>query len=349
MKTYKSAVHIRGDCLYCPLSLSVDSYWNCLTKCLHCYTRRLNRTWGEDLRPAAPDEVRRQLNRGLKNKNPKTPLAHALNQKKTIRFGDRSDPYQKAELVYGISRRLQVVFIDLEWTYVIETKFLNNLRLDEDVIEKAKEKSLIQIMPIISPGAESDWEILEQKKTDPIPDRLKQMKRWIEKGHVIGVNGEPFIPGYHTPAQFQAIIRRLKEIGVTSYNTYNLHFNDLVAKNLHSVGIDIERIWYYNQDKNWRPILQKLMDIAKAEDMPLGCPDFVNTGWKWREPANTCCGIDVPNPTKFNSHMFKCLCQQGVVPDKILQDCWDGVGTYEDGMDFFTGDKTNFYGVMDIK
>jgi len=335
--------------LYCPLSLSIDSYWNCEADCHHCYCRRLNRIWGQDLRPADPEAVRRKLECGLRNPNPCTTVAYALFNKKTLRLGSRTDPYQDAERTHKVSSRIQTVLIRLRWTYVIQSRFMSNMLWDEGKMDTARGLKLLQIMPVISPGAELDWEVLERKRTTSIPRRLRIIQRWIKRGHRVGVNGEPFIPGYHTPEQFRDIIKRIKAVGVTSYNTYNLHFNDHVAKRLHSIGLDIERIWEHNQDDKWRPILQKLLDIAKEEDILLGCPDFVNTGWGWRERANTCCGLNVPNPSRFNSHRWKQLKQKGISAEEIIRRTWEGIGDFEDGKKIVFGESGKFFSLADVK
>ena len=57
----------------------------------------MNHTWGSDLRPLDVITFEKKLRNGLKNKNPKSPLAHCLSRKKTIRWGNKSDPFQKAE------------------------------------------------------------------------------------------------------------------------------------------------------------------------------------------------------------------------------------------------------------
>ncbi len=92
------------------------------------------------------------------------------------------------------------------------------------------------------------------------------------------------------------------------------------AKRLHAIGIDIERIWYYNQDAQWKPILQQLLDISKKHGIILGCPDFVNTGPEWRETRNTCCGVQVPNPCTYNTHHWKHFAQGGkMTADQVDQ------------------------------
>lgn len=328
--TYTKALSIRGDCLYCPLCLQIDSYWGCEPDCPHCSFRRLNRTWGTDLRPADPEIIRRKLLNGLKNGNPRSSLAHALHLKKTIRIGSKSDPYQPAELKYRVTRRILEVLIELKWSFVIQTRFTHNLAQDEDLLSKSNELGLLTLCPVISPGAEKDWRVLECKQTTPVEDRLKHIKQWIKKGYNVGVNGEPFIPGYHTPKQFRAVICRLKSIGVRSYNTYNLHANDMVYKNLAMIGLNIGKIHTMNQDDQWRPIQQELCAIAKDEGIILGCPDWVHTGKNWEARANTCCGVNVPRPSKFNTHYFKRLRQKGQTPAQIIKATWEGIGNKDE-------------------
>ena len=347
--TYQAAVGCRGDCLYCPLPLSIDSYWNCLTDCHHCYFRRLNRTWGTDLRPADPEAVRRKLESGLKNKNPRSPLAAALSRKITIRIGNKTDPYQDAEREHRVTRRILEHLQDLNWSYVVQTRFPGNLLADEDVFSRDRfggNKALITIMPVISPGAERDWETFERKRTTPIDKRLRLCRRWIRAGYEVGVNGEPFIPGFHTVREFRDMLRRLKSHGIPSYNTYNFHWNDYVAKRLDDIGVDIERIWYHNRDVHWKPILQQLLAAAKREGIRLGCPDFVNTGWRWKEEALTCCGINVQNPSTSNTHFWKLRLQEGETPEEILED-WNGIGDRETAGKILRGDKCDFYTMRD--
>jgi DNA repair photolyase len=326
MKTYKAAPTVRGDCLRCPLCLQIDSYWGCTPNCYHCSFRRLNRTWGKKLRKADPEAIRKKLVNGLKNGNPRSSLAWALYHKKTIRIGSKSDPYQPAETKYRVTRRILEILIELKWSFVIWTHFTHNLAQDEGLLSRAHELGLLTLTPVVSPGGEADWEVLERKKTTPIPERLKLIRRWVRKGWNVGVNGEDFIPGYHTPKQFRDMVRRLKSIGVRSYNTYNLHGKDLVYKNLHAIGLDIMKIWTMNQDDQWRPIQRKLCAIAQDEGIILGCPDWVNTAPDWQERTNTCCGVNVPRPSKFNTHYFKRLWQKGYKPHDIITKTWEGIG-----------------------
>lgn len=343
----KHGLRVRSDSVYCPLPLSLDSYWNCLTNCYHCFFRRLNNVWGTDLRPTNPEAVRRKLINGLNNKTPKSPLAWCLRNKKTIRVGDKTDPYQKVELKHKITQRIIKTLIELKWSFVIQTRFTSNmLELNGNDLDGLKD--LGTLMPVISPGLDKDWDILERKRTTKPEQRLKDIR--LIHGINTGVNGEPFIPGYHTPKDFENTLKLLKKYKIESYNTYNLHLNEFNAKRIHkNTPLDIEKIWFYNQDENWKPILQKLIDLSKKYNIRLGCPDFVNTGPDYVDLSNTCCGINVPNPCTFNSHHFKKLIQSN--PDlntkSIFKLTWDGSANKKDGLKVIREKSDKFFTLQD--
>lgn len=347
MKYLKSPIGVRGDHLYCPLPVAIDSYWNCLVDCHHCYFRRLNHTWGKELRPARPSEIKKKLVNGLKNKNPKTPLANALAKKKTIRIGNKSDPLQPVEDQYKVTKRIIAIMTDLSWSFVIQTRFTERLMLYEDLLLRAGRQGLVTLLPVMSPGLSKDWRLLEKRITTPPRLRLRHASYFLKKKIPVGFQGEPFIPGFHEPEDFERAVRLLREAGVRRYNTYNFHFNAFVAKRLAEIGVDIERIWFYNQDAQWKPILRRLLEIAKKYDMILGCPDFVNTGPDWYEKANTCCGIDVPNPCTYNTHYWKGYLQEGRSPEDVEGLTWDGVGNRDEGQKIINGRGSKFYTMKD--
>jgi len=335
MTEYKSALGIRGDRLYCPLPVYIDPYWTCEPNCAHCFARRLNRTWGNDFRAANPERVIKRLS------NPRggSPLSTALKKRKTIKLGSRTDPYQPCEETYLVSTKILSFLMKEKWDVAILTRFVSRLwRLSNERLD-----SNVTVMCPITVGLEKDWEILERKRTEPVKNRLKTVQKMRNSGVSVAANGEPFIPGYHTVEMFEHTLKVLRSYGIRRYNIYNLHLNDWVAKNLHFLGIDIEKVWYYNQDFNWKPILRKLLSLAEKYDMIIGCPDFVNSGPEWRERANTCCGIDVKNPCTFNTHCFKKAVQEG--KDPLL--CWDGVGDFAEGKTIINGTNKKMYTLND--
>lgn len=338
---------MRGDSLYCPLSLSLDSYGNCLTDCHNCWVRGLNHVWGKELKPADLILLEKKLENGLKNKTPKTPLANALRNKNTIRWGNKTDPFQLVERKHKLAPHIFRILRRLNWTFVIQTKFTHVLMDYEDWILKANKEKLITIMPVMSPGLEKDWGTFEQELTTPPLERLKIGAYLQWKNVPVGFNGEPFIPGWHTVKDFETTLKLLKEYGIKRYNTYNFHFNPYVAKRLHKIGIDIEKIWKFNQDKEWKKILRKLLDLSIKYNIKLGNPDFVNTGKDWKEQSNTCCGIDVPNPCTFNTHYFKKYKQLGKTNVQIIELTNDGTGNFKDGVDIILGTGIKMYNLKD--
>jgi len=342
----KRGLVVRGDSVYCPLAFSLDSYSNCEPDCIHCHFRRLNKIWDMNLRPLDLENFERTLRNGLRNKNPKSPVAWALARKKTIRFGNKADPFQElAEHKYRVSKRVLEVLSDYRWPVVIETKFTHVLMEYEGIL--ASMKPHLHIMPVISPGWVSDWEVFEKQKTTPPELRLTQLEKWREAGFRVGVNGEPFIPGYHTVEQFEEMLKLLKSHKIPSYNVYNLHLNEFVIKRLNEEGFDIEKIFDYHQDILWKPILRQLIELAKKHDIVLGSPDFINSG-AYFDKNNTCCGLEVDNPCTFNTHTWKRLLILGEDPTAILEKTWDGVGDLELGRRVMFDRSDKSYTIRDI-
>ncbi len=342
----KTGLTLRGDHWYCPLALQLSTYWSCENACRHCYLRRLNRTWGNDLRPLDVDLLLNQVKNGVKNPNPKSPLAAAIAARKTVYLGAKSDPYQPAEQKYGVTRKALQILLHYGFSVVIATKYTSYLERDRKLFEKYQPQVII--MPIISPGLERDWTELEKEGTTNPIARFADAQVWQNRGFKVGINGEPFIPGFHTVDEFKRAIGMVRAFGIKSYNTYNLHFNDWNAKEMNAAGIDVEAVWEGNQDKAWRPVLQELIEIAKEFKVVLGCPDFVNSG-SYVEESNTCCGIDVPNPCTFNFIHWKKLRKAGHSDKDIIDMTWDGVGDLEYGKKLIKGEVKDLYTLDDIK
>lgn len=325
---YKNPFKIRGQHLTCPLPLTLESYWECEADCYHCMGRKLNQIWGTEQRVADPEKVKQKLINSQKNKSPRSPLACALKLKKVLWIGRKTDPYQNIELEHKVTRSYIKILTELNWHFILCSRYLNNAMRDEDVLLKAGK--LPTFLVEITPGAESDWEVFERKRTSTITRRLAVARRWQNKGMRIGVRGEPFIPGYHTESQFRDILKRLKSYGLKSYNTYNLHMTDYTMKRFHDIGLDIEKIWTYNQDDKWKFIQKRLCRIADEEGIQLGCPDFVNVPKNWKSGVRTCCGVDVPNSFTFNTHTWRQFILNGEWRSDIIEKTWEGIGTEKD-------------------
>lgn len=349
MKEFKTPIGLRGDMLYCPLPLTLDTWWSMCWDCKHCYFRNMNAVWGADTRKANVEEIERKLANGMRNNTPKSKLAWALAQKKTIRWGNKCDPFPPgAGPDDGLTREVFHILKNLSWSFVLQTKHTDMLYHFEP--EMMANKSLMTLLIEISPGWDDDWRRFEPVGLTRHSERLKFVKHAMKMGLAVGVQGEPFIPGLHTVEDFRQTVQELVDAGVKSYNTYNFHLNAYVANSIHKIpGVDIEKIWKMNQDKYWKPILRQLLAVADEEGIILGCPDFVNTGMKWRETANTCCGINVQNPCTWNTHHMKQRLQSGARRGEVLKNCWDFVGDFNEGIAILDGTTKGHYTMKDAE
>ena len=313
-----------------------------------CYLRRMNRTWGMAQKVANPETIRKELENGLKNPAPKTPLGRAIKAKKTIRFGNKADPYQPIEKVTGVSRQILSVFNALDWSYVAQTKFPSLLlERDLDLLKEAGDRATVMIE--MSPGLDWDWEHLEGKLTDPPMARLNVAREFKAAGVRVAFNGEPFVPGLHTTTQFREALQAVKSVGVTTYNTYFMHINDYNLKAMNAAGVDIEAVWKGTQDGTWGPIHRELIEIARAEGVTLGCPDFL-TSREYIQPTNTCCGMSVPNPSTFTVMEWKKLWLAGVRDiDDIIARTWDGVGDIDEARAILSGQRPEVFSITDLE
>lgn len=327
MEIYKNPIRMREDHLSCPLPLTLESYWTCEADCVHCIGRRLNHIWGNTPKKTDPEAIRRKLINSTK-RLPKSFTAQSLYNKKPFFIGRKTDPYQPIELTERVTSQLIQVLFDLDWPFVIRSKYPSNMEVDTDLF--LQRPDLVHILIEITPGLAKDWSLFEHERTTPIPERFRIIEKWLKLGLNVGVRGEPFIPGYHTPSMFARTLKLLKKYGIYHYNTYNLHLNEYNAKRLLDIGLDIERIWEENQDQRWRETQHELCAIANQEQVMLGCPDFVNTPKDWTHKTNTCCGIDVKNAFTYNTHNWRNLYLQGLVPAQILDKTWEGIGTVQD-------------------
>ena len=286
----------------------------------------------------------------------KSPLANAIRARKTVYVGAKTDPYQPAEEKYEATREALSVLLSNGFSIVVATKFPTRAKRDAGLFVLYRD--MVTIMPIISPGWGADWAKLEYGRTEHPDSRLAAAVWWRARGFNVGINGEPFIPGFHAEEDFRTAIRRIRETGIKSYNTYNLHFNDWNAKALHAAGVDVDDIFVGNRDtrsdfslaENWSDILPHLIAIANDEHMILGCPDFVNSG-SYTEPVgiNTCCGLRVPNPCTMNFMTWKRLRAAGLDDDEIISKTNDGVGDAEDAARFLKDGAKDRFTLKDVR
>lgn len=347
MKTFKTPLTIRGDSLYCPLAFGLDTYYDCPYQCSYCYCRALNHTWGKgEQRVADPDAVLEQLERGLVNKNPRGSLANAIARKKTIRFGNKSDPFPPEEQHEQATQKILEGLKRLNWSTKLETK-TTDFMLDGYLRHLHPSKDVITVT--VTCGLDRDYKAFEPSSLPTPEQRLVALQNAAQLGFQVGVIAEPFLPGWHTVEDWKTFLTALRDHGIGRANVYHAHLNAFVLKRLNDIdGVDVEKVWEENQDDRWKPILLEIIELSKQAGIILGCPDFVNSGG-YREPCNTCCGVDVVNPTSFNFITWKnTALDNGSVDWAAAERSWDGIGDRELGQKVFNGEATDFYGWKEL-
>jgi len=331
---------VRGDAASCPLAFGLDTYYNCEYNCSYCCFLGLNAVWGNDFREIDFGQFATRIVNGLRNKNPRSPLAYAIRSRKTLRIGNKYDPFPPRDK--GLTRRVLSFLAGLRWDVKLESK---NVPAMEELTGLLLGMGAT-VTTSITCGRD-DWALLEGKRTPDPEERLRGLGRMARVGVPVGVITEPFIPGHHTTEEWVDLVRRGKEQGIFRFNVYNLRLTPFVVKRLLGAGLDVEAIWEANQDGRWRPVLRDILEASKRLGVIVGCPDFVNGG-DYVFPANTCCGVDVKNPCNFNIINWN---KTGLINGKVtlrdFLDSWDGVGDFSEGKRQFLGQDPKKYHLGD--
>jgi DNA repair photolyase len=342
MTPYRSGLGVRGDHLYCPLAFGLDLYWGCEFDCSFCFCRGLNRTWGREIRAVDVGELTRKL---LSPGKGTAPEVRCAEMRKTLRLGNKSDWFQpEAEARFGRpALQMLRVLRDAEWSVKVETR---GQLIGEppyfDLIADMKAAVTVSVMI----GGSDDWKKFHPQSADPL-FLLTVAGEFRRRGHQVSVITEPFLPGYHTTAQFITFLDVVKSVGLDAVNVYNLHLTEFVAKRIYNLpGVDIERIWVENQDDRWGCTLLELIQIAESKGIYLGMPDFVNSG-RYLERFNTCCAVAVPNPLRYNYPTFKRhILRKGSLSLEDLHDMYEGIGPSPE--ELFADRRIGRYGLHDM-
>jgi hypothetical protein len=260
-----------------------------------------------------------------------------------MRVGNRYDPLPPVESEQRIARGALEILADLDWEIKLESK---NAALMLEYSDRLIGMGAI-ISTTVLTGLDDDWRLLEARVPSSPTDRLEAMERFVDAGLQVGVLAEPFIPGYHTVAQWFEFLLELKSYGINRVNVYNLKMNSYNVRRLLELDLDVERILDHSDDETWGGILFQLLAAAAELGIHCGCPDFVNAG-RVKPTTNTCCGVDVTAPCTFNLVNWRAKgLENGRVTMSDFLDSWDGVGDINKGWSQFNGQAENLYSLTD--
>jgi DNA repair photolyase len=246
---------------------SINPYVGCAFGCAYCYARYAHRYVAERKTAAGTDEghaltelppwlaferrifikrnaadvLRETLKSHRKGRRPETsgqrtaPPSHAsrlsrLWNDETVVIGTATDPYQPAERMYQVTRRLLEVLAEEQGlSMVIITKSALITR-DVDVLAAIANRSRLTIhLSLITLDRELARRI---EPRAPTPEaRLRALERLATAGIDVGINVMPVLPGItDRPAMLDAVVRRVKTAGASHINACALRLRSTARR-----------------------------------------------------------------------------------------------------------------------
>ena len=165
-------------------------------------------------------------------------LASRRSRGDSIAMGTNTDPYQKAEARYHLTRGLIRVLSDARNPFSILTKSTLVLR-DLDLLREAAQRTDVSLNVSIGTLDIDVWRLLEPG-TPPPTGRLEAVRRLNDAGVSCGVLIAPVVPGLSDDDEhLEAIALACKEAGATSVHPVALHLRPKVRE--HYLGFLAEK------------------------------------------------------------------------------------------------------------
>src|SRR5438874_2969119 len=202
-----------------PFRWTIKAYRGCSHACSYCVARPTH----EYLDMNAGDDFERKI---VVKVNAVERLKAELNPAKWagehIAMGTNTDPYQRCEGKYRLTRGIVEVLGEVRNPFSILTKSTLILR-DLDVLAEAASRTRVHTAFSVGTVDDEVWKISEPGTPHP-RRRLEALARLREAGVPTGVLAAPILPGISdSPAQLDALARALVDAGVESATPIVLH------------------------------------------------------------------------------------------------------------------------------
>ena len=139
-----------------------------------------------------------------------------------IAMGTNTDPYQRCEGKYRLTRGIVEVLSEARNPFSILTKSTLILR-DIDVLAEAAKRTRVQTAFSVGTVDDEVWKLSEPGTPHP-RRRLEALAKLREAGIPVGVLAAPILPGISdSPGQLDALARALVEAGVEAASPIVLH------------------------------------------------------------------------------------------------------------------------------
>jgi DNA repair photolyase len=216
--------HVPGD--YLPFNWTINAYRGCSHACVFCFARvthtYLDMNAGRDfeskivVKVNAPELLRKELRARRWKGEP-------------IAMGTATDPYQRAEGRYKLTRRIVETLVDYRNPFSILTKGTLILR-DFDLLQEAARVTDVSTALSVGTLDEDVWHRSEPGTPHP-RKRLAAVARLNEAGIPCGVMVAPVLPGISdSDEQLEQVVRAAIEAGAPHVSPILLHLRPKVKE-----------------------------------------------------------------------------------------------------------------------
>ena len=213
-----------------PFRYTINPYRGCSHACVYCFARptheflELNRGSDFDSRIIvkvnAPERLRTEL------RSPRW-------TGEAIALGTNTDPYQRCEGRYRLTRRILEVLIEFGNPFSILTKSTLILR-DLDLLVAASKRTQVEVALSVGSVDREVWRRTEPGTPNPLK-RLEAVATLNAAGVSCGVLIAPILPGISDhPSQIRDVVRASVEAGATDITAIALHLRPGVREHYFS-------------------------------------------------------------------------------------------------------------------
>ncbi len=202
-----------------PFRFTINAYRGCSHACAYCFARPTHEYLGLNL---GDDFERKLVVKVNAVERVRAELRSAHRHGDHIAMGTNTDPYQRAEGRYHLTRGIVEVLGEARNPFSVLTKSTLILR-DLDLLVQAASRTEVHCNLSIGTLDEEVWKATEPGTPHP-KQRVEAVRRLNEAGIPTGVLMAPIIPGWSdSPEQLEAVASACVEAGATFVTPIALH------------------------------------------------------------------------------------------------------------------------------
>ncbi len=216
---------------------TINAYRGCSHSCVYCFARPTHEYLGFNagsdfdtkivVKINAVDVLRREL------ANPK--WTH-----EKVAMGTNTDPYQRAEAKFKLTRGIIAALVDADTPFSILTKSPLVTR-DLDLIAPAARHLEVNVSFSIATIDEHAWRVTEPGTPHPLR-RIAAVRAMVEAGVPTGVIMAPILPGLSDQrAQIEATVAAIQDAGAEVFHAHPVYLRGATREHFMS--------WLYDHDR----------------------------------------------------------------------------------------------------